>query len=122
MTMQTADQIAAAFVNRWENTWNSSGAEGAAKLYTPDSVLVGAAIAVGQPAIERALGTLFQQGWTRICIKHVNARAVGGNVLVACEFAAQGSGPNAGKSLNGRSSHVLTQVGDTWLSAMHSAA
>jgi hypothetical protein len=32
------------------------------------------------------------------------------------------SGPTAGKTLNGKSSHVLTQVGDTWLSAMHTAA
>jgi hypothetical protein len=57
----------------------------------------------------------------RISIKVVNARAVGGLVLVVSEFSATGSGPTAGKILHGKSSHALARVDDTWLSAMHSA-
>jgi hypothetical protein len=91
-------------------------------LYTPDSVLVGGAVGIGRADIERLLGMLFKQGWTKISIKVLNAREVGGVVLVAAEFSAVGSGPTAGQTLNGKSSHVLTQVGDTWLSAMHTAA
>jgi uncharacterized protein (TIGR02246 family) len=119
---QGPEEIATAFAGRWEGAWNSQGAAAAAELYTPDSVLVGAAVGIGRPEIERLLGLLFEQGWTRISIKILNAREVGGVVLVAAEFSAVGSGPTAGKTLNGKSSHVLTQVGDTWLSAMHTAA
>lgn len=119
---QSAIEVASAFARTWEDAWNAQGASAVAKLYTPDSVLISAAIAVGRPDIERSLDRLIQQGWTRINIKVVNARAVGGVVLVASEFAAFGSGPSAGKSLNGGSSHVLTLVDHTWLSAMHSAA
>jgi uncharacterized protein (TIGR02246 family) len=122
MMTQGPEEIAAAYANRWESAWNSRGASAAAELYTSDSVLVGAAVGIGRPEIERLLGMLFKQGWTRISIKVVNAREVGGVVLVASEFSAIGSGPTAGKTLNGKSSHVLTQVGDTWLSAMHTAA
>jgi hypothetical protein len=42
-------------------------------------------------------------------------------VLVAGAFTASGSGPNAGKTLNGRSTHALTEVDGAWLSAMHTA-
>jgi uncharacterized protein (TIGR02246 family) len=119
---QSPEEIAHAFAIRWENVWNSQGAAATAELYTPDSVLVGAAIGIGRPEIARLLSMLFQQGWTRISIKVVNAREVSEVVLVASEFTAVGSGPTAGKTLNGKSSHVLTCVGDTWLSAMHTAA
>ena len=119
---QSAIEVASVFARSWEDAWNAQGAAAVARLYTPDSVLIGAAIAVGRPEIERALDRLIQLGWTRISINVVNARAVGGVVLVASEFSAVGSGPNAGKSLSGRSSHVLTLVDDRWLSAMHSAA
>ena len=116
------EEIATAYVSKWQNAWSSQGASAAAELYTPDSVLVGAAIGIGRLEIERLLGLLYKQGWTRIAIKVLNARAVGGLVLVAAEFSAVGSGPTAGKTLTGKSSHVLTQVGDAWLSAMHTAA
>ncbi|MGP0092771.1 MAG: YybH family protein [Xanthobacteraceae bacterium] len=114
-------EIAAAFARRWENAWNSEGAAATAKLYTPDALLVGMTIAAGRGEIESALDRLFQQGWSKISINVVQAREVAGVVLVAGEFSAFGSGPNAGKVLNGRSTHVLTQIGNTWLSAMHSA-
>ena len=122
MMKQSPDDIAAAFASKWESAWNSQGAAAAAKLYTSDSVLVGAAIGVGQPDIERLLDMLFKQGWTKINIKVANAREVGGVILVASEFTAFGDGPNAGKTLTGKSTHVLTRVGDAWLSAMHTAA
>ncbi|MGO8917692.1 MAG: nuclear transport factor 2 family protein [Stellaceae bacterium] len=114
--------IAAAFVARWESAWNSEGAAATAQLYTPDAVLVGAATGVGQTEIARLLGLLYAQGWTRIALTVTNARSVGGVVLAACAFTAHGSGATEGKVLNGKSSHVLTRVGDTWLSAMHTAA
>jgi uncharacterized protein (TIGR02246 family) len=120
--MPDPKDIAADYAKRWEAAWNSAGAAAAAALYTPDSVLVGAAIAVGRPAIEEQLQRLFQAGWTRIAIKLVNARAVGGVVLAVSEFTATGSGPSEGETVNGRSSHVLSETGGTWLSAMHSAA
>jgi uncharacterized protein (TIGR02246 family) len=119
---QSPQDIATAFAHQWESAWNSLGAAATAELYTDDSVLVGAAVGIGRSEIARILDTLFKQGWTRIGIKVLNARQVGGVVLVASEFSAIGSGANAGKSLNGKSSHVLTQVGGTWLSAMHTAA
>ncbi len=119
---QNAQDIAVDFARRWEHAWNAQGAAGAAELYTDDSVLVGAAVGIGRPEIARLLDMLFKQGWRRISIKVVNARTVAGVVLVASEFSATGSGPAANKTLNGKSSHVLTQVGGTWLSAMHTAA
>lgn len=116
------EHIATEFIGEWERAWNSQGAAATAQLYTEDSVLVGAAIAIGRAAIESSLGMLFAAGWTRIAIKLVNTREVDGVVLAAFEFTATGSGPTEGKILNGRSSHVLTRVGGPWLSAMHSAA
>ena|SRR5258708_808106 len=119
---QSPNEVAFANMSKWESAWNAQGVAAAAKLYTPDSMLIGVAIGIGQPEIERILDRLIQHGWTKISIKVVNVREVGGAVLVASEFSAFGSGPNAGKTLNGRSSHVLTQVDGSWLSAMHSAA
>jgi hypothetical protein len=52
----------------------------------------------------------------------VQARTAAGVVLAISEFSASGSGANAGKTLNGKSSHVLTEIDGTWLSAMHAAA
>jgi hypothetical protein len=75
----------------------------------------------GESEIERALAFIFSQGWQRISIKVVNARAVGGLVLVVSEFSATGSGPTAGRILHGKSTHALARVDDTWLSAMHTA-
>ncbi|HKN00743.1 MAG TPA: DUF4440 domain-containing protein [Candidatus Binataceae bacterium] len=121
-TKASPEHIAAEFIGAWERAWNYHGPAATAQLYTEDSVLVGGAIAIGRPAIERSLGRLFAAGWTRIAIKLVNARAVDGVMLAACEFTATGSGATAGKALNGRSSHVLVCIGGTWLSAMHSAA
>ena len=114
--------IATDFVRRWENAWNSDGPAATAGLYMPDAVLVGAGIGVGRSEIGRSLQRLFQQGWTRIDIKVVQARAVAGVVLVVSEFTATGSPGNAGKTLKGKSTHVLTEMGGTWLSAMHTAA
>ncbi|MBV8568234.1 MAG: nuclear transport factor 2 family protein [Methylobacteriaceae bacterium] len=116
-----ADEIAAAFIGRWESAWNSGGAAATAQLYAPDALLVGQAIGVGRGDLERLLGLLHQQGWTRIAIKILHVRETGEVVLVACQFTAFGSGPNAGKSLQGKSTHVLTRIGESWMSAMHTA-
>src|SRR5262249_7621002 len=118
---QTPLQTAIDYAARWEGAWNSHGAAATASLYTPDGVLVGAAVAGGRGEIERPLTFIFSPGVRRISIKVVNARAVGGLVLLVSEFAATGSGPAAGMTLNGKSSHVLALLGDTWLSAMHTA-
>jgi uncharacterized protein (TIGR02246 family) len=76
---QGPQEIAVAYASKWEDAWNSQGASAAAKLYTPDSVLVGAATGIGRPEIERLLGMLYQQGWTKISIKVLNAREVAGS-------------------------------------------
>jgi uncharacterized protein (TIGR02246 family) len=118
---QTPKEIAVDYAARWERAWNSHGALATAQLYTPDSVLVGGAVAAGRSEIERALAFIFNQGWHRISIKVVNTRAVGGLVLVVSEFSATGSGLTAGRILHGKSTHALARVDDTWLSAMHTA-
>src|SRR5262249_13897410 len=114
--------VAASFVRQWESTWNAQGPAATAALYTPDAMLVGAAIAVGRTEIEQFLRVLYDQGWKTIAIRLVLSRAVAGVVLAVSEFSATGTGINAGKTLNGRSSHVLTETGGSWLCAMHSAA
>jgi len=116
------EAIAVAFAVRWKTVWNEQGPAATAALYTPDSVLVGRAMASSRPEIARALQAMYDQGWTTLSIKVANARSVGDVVLLAAEFTAFGAGANAGKTLTGRSSHVLVRVGEEWLSAMHSAA
>jgi hypothetical protein len=61
------------------------------------------------------------QGWTSIRIKIVNVRQVGGAILIANEYAAIGSGENAGKTLNATSSHVLVESNGEWLATLHTA-
>jgi ketosteroid isomerase-like protein len=117
----TPQEIAADYTARWERAWNFDGPSAVADLYTSDSVLIGTAVAVGKADIERVLRSIFSQGWHAIRIIVVSARCVGGLVLVVSEFSVRGSGPTAGKILNGKSSHVLTRLGGTWLSAMHTA-
>jgi uncharacterized protein (TIGR02246 family) len=116
------EEIAADYVARWASGWNAEGPAAAARLYTRDAMLVGGATAIGRAQIEKALTALFDQGWTRIEITVAHARAVGDTVLVACVFTASGSGPNAGKTLAGKSTHALTKADGAWLSAMHTAA
>jgi uncharacterized protein (TIGR02246 family) len=119
--MPSPMEIASEYARRWETAWNFEGPAATAALYTADGVLVGRVIDVGRPAIARQLQVLFQLGWTRVAIRVVNARAVGGVVLAVSEFSASRSGQNDGKEFTGRSSHVLTEVAGTWLSAMHTA-
>jgi uncharacterized protein (TIGR02246 family) len=95
---QTPQEIAVDYAARWERAWNSHGALATAQLYAPDSVLVGGAVAAGRSEIERALAFIFSQGWQQISIKVVSARAVGGLVLVVCEFSATGSGPTGART------------------------
>jgi ketosteroid isomerase-like protein len=114
---ENPDQIATGYIDRWQKLWNEQRAVSA--LYTDDSVLVGFRTAVGKADIAALLQSIREQGWTGIAIKVVNARAVAGVVVVACEYTAIGSGRNAGQTRDGKSSHVLALIGDTWLSAMH---
>ena len=114
---QNVDQIAADYVDRWQRLWNEQGA--ISGLYTSDSVLVGYKTVVGRTDIAALLQSILDLGWTGITIKIVNTRAVAGVILVASDYTAIGSGGNAGKTRDGKSSHVLTRVDRTWLSAMH---
>jgi hypothetical protein len=42
-------------------------------------------------------------------------------ILIANEYAATGSGENAGKTLNASASHVLVESNGEWLSTLHTA-
>ena len=118
----TTEEIATDFTARWMRSWNDEGPAATARLYTADSMLVGGAMAIGRDAIEKALTGLFNQGWTRIEIVVTHAQAQGNVVLVASTFTAYGAGATAGKTLAGKSTHVLTKIDGVWLSAMHTAA
>lgn len=115
------EQIAQAYVTAWENAWNHEGVEATLDLYAADSVLVGYVTAIGKPEIANLLAGIFAQGWTKIKIKVTNAREINGLVLVANDYRATGSGPNEGKTLDAKSSHVLASVGQSWVSVMHTA-
>ena len=121
MDPAAARDIAARFVAAWQDAWNGNGPAAMARLYTPDSMLVGAALGTGRDEVERLLGLIHGQGWTRIAIQLIEARAVDGVVLCVSAFTATGSGPTEGKTLDGKSTHVLVRIGDDWLSAMHTA-
>jgi len=116
-----ATRIANDFATRYEAAWNG-GAEAVARLYTPDSVLVGFATAIGRSEIQKLLQAIIGQGWARIKIKIVNVRRIGDVVLFVNEYTATGSsGQNAGKTLTAAASHVLVQTDGEWQSALHSA-
>jgi hypothetical protein len=51
----------------------------------------------------------------------VNVRQIGGVILIANEYAAIGSGQNAGKTLNASASHVLIESNGQWQSTLHTA-
>jgi uncharacterized protein (TIGR02246 family) len=114
-------QIASDFIGRWERTWNEQGADAVAQLYTPDAILVGHVTAEGREQIARLLRGIVEQGWTRVEIKVVGVRQLGDVILIATEYTASGPEGDAGKRLDAKSSHVLTRVGNEWLSAMHTA-
>jgi len=116
----SADQIARDFIGRYEAEW-SRGAEAVSLLYVPDAVLVGFATAIGRSRICELLRGIIGQGWTSIRIKIVNVRRVGSVILIASEYAAVGSGENAGKTLNAASSYVLVESQGEWLSTLHTA-
>jgi hypothetical protein len=104
-----ADQIARDFISRYEAEW-SRGAEAVSLLYASDAVLVGFVTAIGRSEIVKLLRGIIGQGWTKIRIKIVNVRKIGDVILVANEYAAIGSGENAGKTLTATSSHVLVKA------------
>jgi hypothetical protein len=114
------EQIAVDYIDRWQRLWNESGP--VSTLYTTDSVLVGYRIAIGRADIGALLRAVYDQGWTGIRIRLVNARAASGVILLAAEYTASGGGNRAGETREGKSSHVLTQVDGTWLSAMHTTS
>jgi ketosteroid isomerase-like protein len=120
-TPQDAEAIARAFAQSWQDLWNCGGAEAVSSLYAAESMLVGQTISSDRQTIQRVLQGLWAQGWTRMTIRVVNARALGEHVLAACEFEAGGTGSREGQTLRGHSSHVLVRSGETWLTALHSA-
>jgi ketosteroid isomerase-like protein len=115
-----ADQIARHFISRYEAEW-SNGAGAVSRLYASDAVLVGLVTAIGRSQICELLRGIIGQGWTSIRIKIVNVRQVGGVILIASEYAAIGSGENAGRTLTATSSHVLVESNGTWLATLHTA-
>jgi hypothetical protein len=115
-----ADQIARDFISRYKAEW-CNGAEAVSRLYAADGVLVGFVTAVGRSQICELLSGIIGQGWTSIRIKIVNVRQVDGVILIANEYAATGSGENAGKTLNASASHVLVESNGEWLSTLHTA-
>jgi ketosteroid isomerase-like protein len=114
-------EIAQEYITAWEDAWNNEGVEATVKLYALDSVLVGYVTAIGQSEIADLLGGIFAQGWTKIKIKVTNAREVNGVILIANEYSAFGSGPNEGKTLSAKSSHVLVPIADSYVSVLHTA-
>jgi hypothetical protein len=72
-----------------------------------------------QSQICELLRGIIGQGWTRIRIKIVNVRRVGG--VIASEYAAIGSSENAGKTLNAASSYVLVESQGEALSTLDTA-
>jgi uncharacterized protein (TIGR02246 family) len=117
---QGADLIAEDFAGRYEAAW-AQGATAAASLYTADAVLVGHAVAVGRAEILKLLQGIMGVGWTATKIRIVNVRQVGDVILIANEYTAIGSGQNAGKTLDAKSSHVLVHGEGAWLSTLHTA-
>jgi uncharacterized protein (TIGR02246 family) len=115
-----AERIANDFIRRYEAAW-TNGAEAVAELYATDSVLVGYVTATGRTDILKLVRGIIAQGWTGIKIKAVNARKIGDVVLVAAEYTALGSGPNAEKTLNATSSYVLVRAEGAWLATLHTA-
>ena len=95
-----AREIAARFLAGWQDAWNGADPEAVARLYSPDSMLVGVATGIGRDEVGRLLGAIHGQGWTRIAIGLIEARSVGGVVLAVGEFTATGSGPTKGKTLD----------------------
>jgi len=119
--VKSSGEIAQDYITAWENAWNNEGVEATMKLYAPDSVLVGYVTAVGKPDIQDLLNGIFAQGWTKIKIKVTNARELNGVILVANEYTAFGSGVNEGKTLDAKSSHVLSLVDGGYVSVLHTA-
>jgi uncharacterized protein (TIGR02246 family) len=120
MTDDAVEHIAGEFIDRYEAAW-ARGAEAAAQLYTVDSVLIGYVTAIGRAEIQKLLGGIIGQGWSRIKMQAVNVRRVGEVILMANEYTAIGSGANAGKTLDATSSHVLVHDDGEWRSALHTA-
>ena len=116
-----ADRIARHFISRYEVEWSNGGAEAVSRLYASDAVLVGLVTAIGRSQICALLRGIIGQGWTSIRFKIVNVRQVGGVILIANEYAAIGTGENAGKTLNATSSHVLVESNGEWLATLHTA-
>jgi uncharacterized protein (TIGR02246 family) len=117
-----ANRIAAEFNDRYEDAWNAQDVDAVVGLYADNAILVGHSIAVGRSAIAELLRGIFAQGWTGIEIDTRHARRIGDVVVVANTYTATGSGNNAGKRLEAKSSHVLVQHAQNWRTAMHTAA
>jgi len=115
-----AHQIANDFAHRYETAW-SRGADAVSALYAADGVLVGHVTAIGRPQILKLVRGIIGQGWTSIKIKIVDARRIGDVVLIANEYAASGSGDQAGKTLSATASHLLVQTDGAWHSTLHTA-
>src|SRR5258708_16802660 len=93
MTKRDPKEIAGAYVSKYENHWNSDGPPAVANLYAQDSLLVGNAIAICRAEIEKLLGTIFDQGWSKISIKAIESREIRDVVLVANDYSPHVPGP-----------------------------
>jgi uncharacterized protein (TIGR02246 family) len=118
----TADAVAGDFVRAWETAWNEQGADGVARFYDQDAVLVGQAAVRGRARIAELFKAIIAQGWTGVRIRPVHVRRIGDIILIVNEYTALGSGDQAGKSMDARSSYVLARVDGEWSIVMHTAA
>lgn len=119
--IENATEIAETFNENYERFWNENKLDDLTNLYSEKSILVGYATVNGRDEIKQSLEGIINQGWTEIKINTVKVETLGENILVANEYEVFGSGSNEGKNMTAKSSQVLTNVDNQWLTAMHTA-
>ena len=115
------ERVAREFIEGWEAAWNGGHIEQVMSTYADDSVLVGYITAVGKANIEAFLRGLLSEGWNRVEIRITNVREINGLILIGNEYTAFGSGANAGRRIDAKSSHVLSLVDGAYVSVLHTA-
>lgn len=109
---EAADRISQA----WDTAYNAGKPAGVAALFAPGSVFAtpGGTLLHDNAAIENAIDGRLKAGWTTENVTVIEAHPAGDEVWALVNYTITGSGPNAGKKIDGYAGQVLVREGSDW--------
>ena len=109
-------KISDGITEEYVRAYNAGSAAGVAATFAQGATFVTPAGPVlhGRQAIEAAISSRINAGWTRQTASASEAYRMDNAIWAVGNYMLTGSGPMEGKTINGRYTHIIRREGDAW--------